>query len=76
VLNSIAESELGPSKLLRKMVGPWGLEPQTSTVSILQSMMAMMSKNEFKWHSPNGIEAKRLKRSWIEVVLKRMSYFS
>jgi hypothetical protein len=32
-LNSIDESAFGPTKLLKNMVGPWGLEPQTSTVS-------------------------------------------
>jgi hypothetical protein len=32
-LNSIAESELNDTNLLKQMVGPWGLEPQTSTVS-------------------------------------------
>jgi hypothetical protein len=32
-----------PRKLLKKMVGPWGLEPQTSTVSILKKGIAAMS---------------------------------
>ena len=34
------------SNLLKDMVGPWGLEPQTSTVSILLSMVTRMTRNE------------------------------
>ena len=33
MLNSLLECEANLSKLMKDMVGPWGLEPQTSTVS-------------------------------------------
>ena len=36
VLNSILERGAAPGNLLKGMVGPWGLEPQTSTVSTLR----------------------------------------
>jgi hypothetical protein len=30
------------------MVGPWGLEPQTSTVSILRAMQSLVRRREHK----------------------------
>ena len=36
VLNSLLECEADLGNLLKDMVGPWGLEPQTSTVSTSQ----------------------------------------
>ena len=33
VLNSLLDCEANFGNLLKDMVGPWGLEPQTSTVS-------------------------------------------
>ena len=33
MLNLLSECAANPCKLLKDMVGPWGLEPQTSTVS-------------------------------------------
>ena len=32
------------------MVGPWGLEPQTSTVSILKAILEKARRNESKWY--------------------------
>ncbi len=37
-------------KCLKVMVGPSGLEPLTSTVSILKVMMHRMRRSEPKWY--------------------------
>jgi hypothetical protein len=37
------------------MVGPCGLEPQTSTVSILSAIWERMRLSEYKLHCCNGL---------------------
>ena len=37
------------------MVGPWGLEPQTSTVSIRLAMWEVMRRSEYKLHNQNAL---------------------
>jgi hypothetical protein len=39
----------------KEMVGTWGLEPQTSTVSILRTMMEGMRLSECKLHAINAL---------------------
>ncbi len=43
--------ETPPPEMVQKMVGPWGLEPQTSTVSIRQAVTEAMSRSERKPHT-------------------------
>ena len=48
------------------MVGTWGLEPQTSTVSILGTMMERMGTSEYKLHSYNDLRRLYAVIAWIE----------
>jgi hypothetical protein len=43
------------SKVLKKMVGPCGLEPQTSTVSILSAVWEQMRPSEYNLHCCNAL---------------------
>jgi len=50
---------------VRYMVGTWGLEPQTSTVSILRTVMYQMRTSERKLHERNNLPHFRLGLNWL-----------
>jgi hypothetical protein len=61
-------------KLLRRMVGPCGLEPQTSTVSIQKARMTVIDRSGHKCPSAFGLALEAAESSRPAVDMRRQDF--